>query len=676
MSQTPQKNLLSSEPSPYLAQHKDNPVWWHPWGDVAFERARAEDKPVFLSIGYSTCYWCHVMEHDSFESEEVARILNENFVSIKVDREEFPDVDQIYMDVVMGIHGHGGWPMSVFLTPDREAFWGGTFFYRANFIQILNAMSDAWRNDRGKVTTSSAELTRFLASRRATPGEAPIDANVLGLAMHQLFKRYDREWGGFGAAPKFPPTQSLAFLLRAHAVRPNAAALEAVTKTVSAMGRGGLFDQLGGGFHRYSVDAEWRIPHFEKMLYDNALLAPLYLDAYKVSGEALFRTVGERTLDYIVTCLESPEGGFFAAEDAGEVDREGEFYSWTPSEVRQVLGDEEGQRFSDLYGITSEGNFEHGRSVLIVASDDAWRETAEADVVENRARLLKARDSRKRPHRDTKILTGWNGLAITALCKGYQVLKRGDLLQMALRAAIFIEDHLVIGGRLQRRYCSGQAGIPAVLEDYAYLIEGYRALFECTGDAVWIERAAGLQREQDKYLWSGERRAYVSSAASGLITQVCEWVDGATPSPNGAALTNLLALAEIVGDPAFAMRAQLLEQGVPAETSSIPMLYMSTLQGVLLRMAGAASCCVIAATPAEEPPCEVWALWERFLPFASIVWAKKGTKNAKILESGATLGDKATMFVCRHSSCQEPTVDVDTAVRLCSAPSIALGENP
>lgn len=668
------KNLLSSETSPYLLQHKDNPVWWHPWGDAAFERARLEDKPVFLSIGYSTCYWCHVMERDSFESEEVAGFLNEHFVCVKVDREELPDVDQIYMDVVMGIHGHGGWPMSVFLTPDREAFWGGTFFYRASFMGVLKAMSEAWRNDREKVAKSSGELTRFLATRRSMPGETPIDVNVVGLAMHQLFKRYDPEWGGFGPAPKFPPTQSLSFLLRAHSIRPNAAALEATTKTLSSMARGGLFDQIGGGFHRYSVDAEWRIPHFEKMLYDNALLAPLYLDAYKVTGESLFRTVGERTLDYLISDMRSPEGGFYAAEDAGEVDREGEFYSWTPGEICEVLGDEVGKRLCDLYGVTDEGNFEHGRSALIVSSAERWPETEEGDIRHARARLLQARNERHRPHRDTKILTGWNGLAITALCRGFQVLHRSDLLEHALSAARCIEERLVLSGRLHRSYCAGRAGIPAVLEDYAYLIEGYRALFESTGDGAWIERAVALQREQDKYLWSGERRAYVSSSASGLIAQVCEWVDGATPSPNGVALSNLLFLEAVTGDPALAMRAELLEQGVPEEATSVPMLYMSTVNGALLRMAGAASCCVVPPTHDTQPPKEVQLMWERFVPFATLVWAKKGARGVKILESRGGLGDKASIYVCRRSSCEEPTVDVEAAVRLCSRTAIVLGD--
>lgn len=670
---TESRNHLGREKSPYLVQHKDNPVWWHPWGEEAFARARREDKPVFLSIGYSTCYWCHVMEHDSFENHEVAEILNREFVSIKVDREEMPDVDQIYMDVVMGIHGHGGWPMSVFLTPDREPFWGGTFFYRDSFIGILNGMTEAWKNDRQKVLASSTELTRYLNARLANPAHEKIDVNILGLAMEQLFKRYDKVYGGFGDAPKFPPSQSLQFLLRAHACRPNAAALEVVTKTLSAMARGGIFDQLGGGFHRYSVDAKWEIPHFEKMLYDNALLAPLYFDAYKVTRNSMFRVVGERTLEYILKNLEAPHGGYYCAEDAGEVDKEGEFYSWTREEILSLLPEPEGAELCALYSVTEEGNFEHGRSALIVASDDAWGKTESPWIRAGRERLLAARAARKKPHRDEKVLTSWNGLALSAMCRGYQVTGRADFLVSALKAARFIEENLVVGGRLKRRYCAGEAGIDALLEDYVYLISGYIALFESTGDGVWIERASALQREQEKHLWSGERRAYVSSAAEGLIVQMCEWVDGATPAANGVAFLNLLTLAELTADPALSLRAQALEQGIPTEAYGIPMLYMTALQGAVLRNVGARSCCVVGGPEERGVPKAVWELWGRFLPFTTLVWGAMRGEKLKMLETRVAVGDKSSLYVCRHATCQQPTVDVDEAARLCSEVELSFG---
>ncbi len=662
-------NLLRTQTSPYLLQHSENPVWWHPWGDAAFKRAKAEDKPVFLSIGYSTCYWCHVMEKDSFENQEVADLLNRHFVSIKVDREELPDVDQIYMEVVMGIHGHGGWPMSVFLTPEREPFWGGTFFYKDAFVNILNGMADVWQNDRAKVLTSSGELTRFLHAKRPIPAKQNLDVNILGLGMQQLFKRFDREWGGFGGAPKFPPTQPLRFLMAAHMCRPNAAALEATTTTLSAMARGGLFDQIGGGFHRYSVDAEWRIPHFEKMLYDNALLAPVYLEAYTISHNEMYRVVADRTLAYIVDEMSSPEGGFYSAEDAGDVGVEGEYYSWLPSEITEVLSPEIAERFSSLYGVTAVGNFEHGRTVLTIADDEKWKETESAEIRSARATLRAKREERRRPHRDEKILTGWNGLAITALCKGYQVLHESRYRDAALKAARFIEERLASQG-LKRRYCAGDAGIAAVLEDYAYLIEGYLALGEATGDGYWFERAAQLQDEQDSRLWNPERSAYISSASEGLIVKLCEWIDGATPSPNGVSLANLYVLAAVTGEPRFAARASELELGVPTESFGLPMVYMSTMRAVAMRLAGVATCSVVEKGSRDVPPKFAFQLWSKPMPFAVVLWAKNGAKVPKMLESKAPLGDNPTIVVCRGSTCFEPTLDVEDAGRLCSAVSL------
>jgi len=667
------RNALGTQSSPYLRQHKDNPVWWQPWGDEAFTRAKAENKPVFLSIGYSTCYWCHVMERDSFEDREVADLLNENFVCVKVDREEHPDVDQIYMEVVIGIHGHGGWPMSLFLTPDREPFWGGTFFYRDTFIGILKGMAESWKSDRAKVASSSGELVRFLQARMKTGCHVPIDVNVFGLALEQLFKRYDRAHGGFGGAPKFPSTQPLEFLLRAHAYRQNAAALEVVNRTLTRMACGGIFDHVGGGFHRYSVDGEWRIPHFEKMLYDNALLASLYLDGYTVTGNSLYRSVGEQTLDYMMREMRAPEGGFFSAQDAGDVGKEGEFYSWTQDEISRSVAPEVCEEICRLYGVSAAGNFEHGRSVLMVASDEDRIICERGDIRAARAALLSARDARKRPHTDEKILAGWNGLSISALCRGFQVLRRRDLLDHALAAADFIERELVLDGRLHRRYCGGSRGIPAMLEDYAYVIRGYLHLFEATGDAAWLDRASALQREQDKYLWSGERRAYLTSAAAGLIVRLCDWVDGATPSPNSIALLNVLVMAELSGDPYFGLRARALEEGIPSEAASIPMLYMTAVQGALLRMVGCASCCVVSAKNTSVPPEEVAQLWSKFLPFARLVWKAEGRRGAEIMDLKAPCGEKSAIYVCRSGTCGEPTVDVEVALSLCSAPSLANG---
>ncbi len=660
------KNLLGYEKSPYLLQHKDNPVWWHPWGEEAFERARREDKPVFLSIGYSTCYWCHVMEHDSFERSEVALVLNEHFVSIKVDREEYPDVDQLYMDVVVGIHGHGGWPMSVFLTPERKPFWGGTFFYRDQFVQILRGISHSWRSDREKVLGSGDELTRYLESKQHRPGRKAVDDPTLVRGVEQVLARYDTVYGGFGGAPKFPPTQQLRFLLRMYLVTKNAAAIEAFMGTLVAMAKGGIFDHLGGGFHRYSVDARWHIPHFEKMLYDNALLAQVYLEGAQLTNDPLCRDVAARTLDYMVREMVDERGGFHSAEDAGAVGKEGEFYAWTPAEIERVLGPERAQRLCELYGVSSEGNFERGSSALILDRDIDWSIAEAPEIREARAELLRERSKRELPHRDDKVLTSWNGLALAALCSGYQVLQDSRYLDAAVRAARFIQSAMWSDAGLLRRYYRGDAGIEALLEDYAYLIHGVLGLFECTGDQGWLEWAAQLQDEQDARFWNADLQAYLSSANPGILVRGAEWTDGATPAPNGIALGNLHFLDELTAEPRFASRARSLEEGAPSEIEGQPILFTSTLSAILLRRAGPSACVIAAPERRDEPPREAFALWSRFLPFTRIVWQAPRGRTVAMIEGRPSINGAATFYICRHHSCFEPTVDVEWAVRLCS----------
>lgn len=666
---TQPKNLLGAEKSPYLLQHRDNPVWWHPWGAEAFERARREDKPVFLSIGYSTCYWCHVMEHDSFEQQSVADVLNKHFVSVKVDREEFPDVDQIYMDVVVGIHGHGGWPMSVFLTPDRKPFWGATFFYRDTFIQILQGIAQAWENERPKVMNSGDELLRYLESRQERPSGAVVTPDVLRIAQEQLLARLDRSLGGFGGAPKFPPSQQLLFLMRMHAVQGDAASLEALRLTLSGMARGGIFDQVGGGFHRYSVDAEWSIPHFEKMLYDNGLLAQVYLEAFQLTGSERYRDVAAKTLGYLVSEMVDASGGFHSAEDAGEVEREGEFYAWTPAEVSDALGDAaSAARLCGLLGIKEGGNFERGTSVPHISTDSAWSALSEPSVCEALLKLKAVRAARKRPHRDSKVLAGWNGLAIGACARGFQVLGEKAFLAAAERAATFICERLWSSETgLLRRFCAGSAGIQAVLEDYAYLVDGLIALFAATGDSTWLERAVLLQDEQDRRLWSTTHRAYRASASEGLIVEVCEWSDGATPSPNGISLSNLAFLAELTAQDRFASRAAELESGIPAEVLSYPAQFCSTLRAVMLRKAQPSACVAVLPQGATFPNQEVFALWGAYLPYSVAVWGVEGHQEPGVFAGRSAIGGRAAFYVCRGHSCGQPTVDVTEAVRGCSA---------
>jgi uncharacterized protein YyaL (SSP411 family) len=658
------QNTLRNEKSPYLLQHKDNPVAWQPWGEAACRLAAEQDKPIFLSIGYSTCYWCHVMEKDSFEHDDVAELLNTYFVPVKVDREELPDVDAIYMDVVVGIHGQGGWPMSVFLTPDGKPFWGGTFFYKAQFKAILQGIHEAWKNEREKILRSSNELTVYLARKQPGLRQEPLDPTLTARAAEQLYGRYDTRYGGFGGAPKFPPAQQIHFLLRVHAETQSAAAREAAVGTLRAMALGGIFDQLGGGFHRYSVDERWLIPHFEKMLYDNALLVPAYLEAYQLTGDELFRDTAQRTLEYLLREMQAPEGAFFTAQDAGEVDKEGEFYAWNPSQVAAICSPTEAEEFCSLYSISAHGNFEHGTSVLALASRDDWATSQGVVVQAIRERLLAERSKRSWPHRDEKILAGWNGLAIRAFALGYKVLGNKRYRDAAESAGRFVVESMTHDGTLQRRYFGGSVGIDAMLEDYAYLIQGLLALYESTGDSHWLTAALRLHEEQDARLWSSEHKAYVTSAQKGLIVSVCDWDDGATPSPNGIALMNLLWIAQLTGEARWDERLEALVEGVPAAVMSVPMAYTSTVTALWARGAGLSTVSVLAAsaTEKEEPERDVFALWRHFLPLTAVSW---GEASAKVPGVPPT-ASQGRFYVCKGRVCLEPTVEVEAVLRLCS----------
>lgn len=651
-------NLLGQEKSPYLLQHRDNPVWWHPWGNEAFDRAKREDKPVFLSIGYSTCYWCHVMEKDSFERQAVADVLNERFVSIKVDREELPDVDQMYMEVVVGIHGHGGWPMSVFLTPERKPFWGGTFFYRDSFIKILYALSEVWKNERSRVLVSSEELTRYLTSKVGMPGNQILGQEVLDEGRAQLLARFDQTYGGFGQAPKFPPSQQIEFLLQQHFSSGDAASQEVICKTLTAMACGGIVDQLGGGFHRYSVDAAWRVPHFEKMLYDNALLIPLYLNGFAVTGDPRYRDVAERACQYLLQEMRDQSGAFYTAEDAGLVGREGEYYAWTLDEIHSVLPTEVAEKVCALYGVTKDGNFEHGTNVLTLSPEEDWQRLQEPEIAHARAVLLQQRGKRERPYRDDKILTGWNGLAISAFCSAYKTLRNGAYKDAAVQCAQVVFDKLHDGSRLFRRLCKGDVRFDANVEDYAYLIEGLLQLFEITGDGQWLGQAMQLQDEQHDRLWLADRKAYASSAVPGNIVQLCEWIDGACPSPNGVSLNNLLALAALTGEERFNQRAQALEEGIPQEIVNNASQYCSTLKAIAGRMRGLQVCAVVSADQGREPPEEVFDLWRQYVPYTSVAWCSEGAVCGSILEGKQPLKGATTWYICQNQTCSAPQASV------------------
>ncbi|HEX5035490.1 MAG TPA: thioredoxin domain-containing protein, partial [bacterium] len=476
---TENRNRLGQEKSPYLLQHKDNPVHWYAWGEEAFGAARASGKPIFLSIGYSTCHWCHVMEHESFEDKEVADLLNREFIAIKVDREERPDVDDIYMSAVHAMRQRGGWPLSMFLTPDLKPFYGGTYWPKALFMNILAQVSKVWREQPGQVRETGQSIVDYLKMQKIDDApEKPLDAEVFDRFLRQCLMSFDREWGGFGQAPKFPHAMQLAMLLRIHRRNGDARALDMVKLTLDKMARGGIYDHLGGGFARYSTDEKWLIPHFEKMLYDNAQLAAAYLEAYQATGDSMFREVARETLDYALRAMSHPDGGFYSAEDADSEGEEGKFYVWTFEELRSLLDPDAFDRLSRVYQVNPDGNFEYGHSVFWLAPEYGWAEKKEQVLAAAMAKLFQIREGRIHPHLDDKILTAWNGLMIRAMALGYQVLGDAKYLEIAHRAVAFLREKLWEKGKLLARYRDGEGRFAARLDDYAYLIQGLIDLYE------------------------------------------------------------------------------------------------------------------------------------------------------------------------------------------------------
>ncbi len=566
-------NRLAAESSPYLLQHKDNPVDWYPWGPEAFARAKAEDRPVFLSIGYSTCHWCHVMEHESFETERVAEALNRDFVSIKVDREERPDVDDIYMQAVQMMTGSGGWPLSLFLTPDGRPFYGGTYFPpssrwgRPGFLQILAAIADAWKTRRDELETSAGEMLSHLqagaaAALHAGGGELPAD--LLDTAVAALSRQFDPAEGGFGGAPKFPPSMRLELLIRRSIRTGDPEARAMVEKTLDRMAAGGMYDQVGGGFHRYSVDARWLVPHFEKMLYDNAMLARVYVLAHRAFGVADYARVARETLDYLLAEMTPPGGGFFAAQDADSGGEEGTFYVWNPKSLAEVVGGDAAPIVAARFGVTGAGNFEGGETVLSVVRTlpelavEFGRSEPEIArlLAEARARMYAARGGRVRPGTDDKLLTDWSALAISAFALAGRVLSEPRYEKAARDAADRVLATCVRDGRLLHREKAGRADIPGFSTDYAFLVEALLDLYEATFEPRYFREAVRLQSvfEAD---FAGAGGAYYLCAAphDGLILRPAESYDGATPSSNSVAAMNLLRLAAFTGEDSRRRRA-------------------------------------------------------------------------------------------------------------------------
>jgi uncharacterized protein YyaL (SSP411 family) len=661
-------NRLIHEMSPYLIQHAHNPVDWYPWGPEALERAKTEDKPILLSIGYAACHWCHVMERESFEDEAVASYMNEHFVCIKVDREERPDIDSIYMEAVQAMTGRGGWPMTMFLTPDTVPFHGGTYFPPTDrggmpgFIRVLQGVAGIWQDKREEVRQQSgAVLERLQAfANAASPSDDPLDAGLIHEAVVKLDHTFDRVHGGFGPSPKFPQPAVLELLMRAAASPAEAcseSARDMVEFTLRRMAHQGIYDQVGGGFHRYATDRAWLVPHFEKMLYDNAQLARLYTHAYQAWNLPLYRRVAIETLEYLLRDMRDPAGGFFSSEDADSEGEEGKFYVWDHAEFTAVAPEAAG-----WFGVSERGNWE-GTNILIAASDDPPEDA--------RAKLLEVRSRRVRPGLDDKVLTSWNGLALAAFAEAGAAFGRPDLVEAARAAAGFVLDRMRDGnGRLLHAYKDGRASVLGMLEDYAYLADGLFALWEATFEPRWIEAAQELAGRMVDLFWDEKGEGFFSTGIDheALLVRQKELIESVTPSPNGVAALLLQKMAIITGDEAQAGRARqvlrlartLMErapQAAPSFLSALDFHLGRPKEVVIVSGAGAAG--------GEAEPL-LRAVWDRFLPNRVLAGGPPGI-DSPLLEGKLPRGGVPTAFVCEGYACRAPTTDPKELARLLDA---------
>jgi len=701
-----QPNRLIEEKSPYLLQHAFNPVDWYPWGDEAFAKARQENKPIFLSIGYSTCHWCHVMERESFENSDIAKIMNEHFVCIKVDREERPDVDKVYMAAVQAMTGSGGWPMSVWLTPSLQPFFAGTYFPpdsrygRPGFPDLLQRLHAAWMEQREQVLKSGADIIKALKEHTAIAANADstvLFSPILCTAYSQFYSSYDERLGGFGNAPKFPRSVTLNFLLRYYARTDEKDALEMTLATLRKMWAGGMYDHLGGGFHRYSVDAYWRVPHFEKMIYDQAQLVWSYLEAYQITKDDFFAKVAREILDYVLRDMTHPEGGFYSAEDADsapdaappEEKTEGAFYLWRQPEIENFLGGKKAEIFNYGFGVSDSGNtindphgdFRDGNilyAAYTVAEAARRFKKSEAEITailnEGKQKLLTIRHTRPRPHLDDKIITAWNGLMISAFARAAQVLEEPKYLQAAERAAAFVLNKLLQPQTqtLVRRYRDGEAKFPAHLDDYAFLALGLVDLYEASFDIKWLESAVALTETQNRLFWDKQDGGFYDTSGEDetILLRTKEDYDGAEPAANSIAVLNLLRLAQMLDKKEWWEMAEKTLRLFGSRLQSLPHAMPQMLVAVDFSL-GKPQQIIIAGKPgAPDTRAMLQAVHERFAPNKIVLLAdgQEGQvylhKHLPFIKSMTPLAGKATAYICENYACQLPTTEIKVMLEL------------
>lgn len=692
-------NRLINEKSPYLLQHAHNPVDWYPWGEEVFEKARKEDKPVFLSIGYSTCHWCHVMEEESFSDPEVAKIMNKYFVSIKVDREERPDIDHLYMDAVQMMTGSGGWPLTVFLTPDKKPFYGGTYFPpedrwgRAGFRTVLLSIADGWTNRRNELLSSGEALTDIISQRMRAKIEEPVslDEHTFKKAYQQFYSTFDSQYGGFGFAPKFPSGHSLSFLLRYWKHNGDTKPLEMVEATLIAMANGGIYDHIGGGFHRYSTDRQWRIPHFEKMLYDQAILSKVYIEAYQATGKKEYAQTVKEVFEYVLRDVTHPEGGFYSAEDADSPSlenprekKEGAFYLWSKDEIVNVLGKKQGEIFCYYLGVEKGGNALQDpqgefkdKNILYVAR--RLEETArgfkklpreiERVIKSSKEKLFAARSKRPKPHLDDKILTDWNGLMISSFAFGSRVLNEPRYREAAERSAQFVLTHLVQeDSRLMHRYREGESAIPGMIDDYAFFIHGLIDLYEATFEPEYLLQAKNLAHQMLKLFWDETNGGFFFTGkdAEQLIVRQKEIYNGAIPSGNSIAALDLIRLGRLTMDKEFESRAEFLFKTFSNEISQMPNVYPQMLIALDFALGPSKEIVLSADKETKEIREMLKIIYGRFIPNKVVTFRPSKDIEAKeiielipFIKTQIPIDGKPTVYICENYVCKFPVTSIE-----------------
>jgi hypothetical protein len=659
------RNRLAREKSPYLLEHATNPVDWWSWGKEAFAKARNDGKPIFLSIGYSTCHWCHVMARESFEDPKTAAFINRNFIPIKVDREERPEVDSYYMSAVQAMTGGGGWPLSVFLTPELEPFYGGTYYPpeprygMPSFTQVLEFVSNLWKERRQEVASNASQVLRAI-SNDEPKGGSELAKGSLDEGYSTLVSSFDPEHGGFGGAPKFPLPGTLAFLLRYHSRTGKELALKAALKTLDGMMAGGIRDHVGGGFHRYSTDRVWLVPHFEKMLYDNALLARVFTEAYQLTRMEGYAEVARETLSWLKNEMMDSGGGFYAAQDADTAEGEGAYYTWSPDEVDDAVGGSAGATFNRLYGVTKVGNFE-GRTILHLEPGFAPTGTEREEVARAKKALYQARMRRPRPLTDNKVLTSWNGLAVSAFAFGSVVLDEPKFAENAAGAARFVLGELQKDGMLLRRYAGGEAALEGTLEDHSFFVQGLLDLFEATSEPRWLEEAIRLTRSMSAKFEDRQGGGFYLTTLAEPV-RLKESYDGPAPSGNSVAVLNLIRLSELTGDSSYREAAERTLKAFAGEMERQPTAHAVMLQGLDLILNGTREIVISAPTAkaADEMKAEVY---RTFIPYKVVLAAIPESYDRLSKVSTLLVGRKpqrqARAFVCQNFTCGLPAHSVE-----------------